>query len=645
MRVQALIGAALVVAVVTTAGFYPGQPKPDAGGGQSATGGGDTQSVESIVIEWPGEPIEVESLLWADGKVRTISKVPFKSTPATISFRRSPSTYLRFLRPDQSPVTLPTLALPKERLRLPLATAGGELIVRQPTALVLPTKYALVRQGETIEVAARGFGSFSIQGLSPGRYLLRGEYPGGLRAAEVEVSIASSQSVFVRPLPEAVGGISLSVSDERCLRTQELRISVVAAERGSLARSAPIVKLPHNGICSREIGGLPPGTYRVEFVDLASGLSMLADVDVLRQHFAQTAFTRPLPWINGSVTLRETAFPNVGASIVFRATQPDASRASVTVPVQAAGAFSLWLPEAGTYRVNVNVGGMILLGSQKVVTVHGGANQVDWNIDGSLVTVKVVDWDRSGPLSLELLRSSGRTTIGEPVSTEWRLEPASATLPLGIPGLAAGSYNIRAWMNQRGKEPVVSDVVRFDIEADDLRREVELVLRPHTVRVVLRDQTGAPVGGAAVDSYQGELKETERGVYVSGRTPVGPGSSIDISASGFTPVCTYAPGSGTLEVTLRRGVTQVVQFVGDPALLVPQGAIVWPGSDCSVPLSKLPTTLVARDGDSRTVTFEIRNFPLVPGLTWSSAAGRAPAPVVADNGGVVRLVVSRREER
>jgi hypothetical protein len=529
-------------------------------------------------------------------------------------------------------------------LRLPLPTAGGEIVVRQPIAPVLPAKYTLVRQRTTIEVVPDGIGGFSAQGVPPGGYSLRGEYPGGLRSDDVEVAIAGGQSAFVVPVPEAVGGLSLSVSDERCLRTQELRITAVESERGSLARNSPMVTLSHNGICSRAIGGIRPGTYRVQLVDLTSGLSMLDEADVVSQRFTQVAFTRPLPWINGSVTLRKTAFPNVGASIVFRPAEANAPLRSMMVPVQAAGAFSLWLPEAGTYRMNLSVGGMILLGSQKVVAVHGGANQVDWNIDGSLVTVKVVDWDRSAPLSLELLRSSGRTTIGEPVSTEWRLEPVSATLPVNIPGLAAGSYSIRAWMSPRGKDPLVSDVLRFDIENDDVRRELALALRPHTVRVVLRDQAGAAVRGADVDSYEGELRETDTGVYVSGRTPVGPGAKIEISASGFTPICRHAPGNGTLEVTMRRGVTQVVQFVGDPSLPVPEGSLVWPDSDCAVPLSQLPTSVVARHGDAKIVTFEIRNFPLGPGLTWTSAAGRAPIPVVADNDGIVRLTVSRRKE-
>lgn len=115
-------------------------------------------------------------------------------------------------------------------------------------------------------------------------------------------------------------------------------------------------------------------------------------------------------------------------------------------------------------------------------------------------------------------------------------------------------------------------------------------------------------------------------------------------ARGFTPICRHAPGIGTLEVTIRRGVTQVVQFVGDPSLPVPEGSLVWPDSDCAVPLSQLPTSVVARHGDAKIVTFEIRNFPLGPGLTWTSAAGRAPIPVVADNDGIVRLTVSRRKE-
>jgi hypothetical protein len=88
----------------------------------------------------------------------------------------------------------------------------------------------------------------------------------------------------------------------------------------------------------------------------------------------------------------------------------------------------------------------------------------------------------------------------------------------------------------------------------------------------------------------------------------------------------------------------VVQFVGDPSLPVPEGSLVWPDSDCAVSRSQLPTSVVARHGDAKIVTFELRSFPLGPDLTWTPAPGRAPIPVVADKLDIVRLTVSRRKE-
>ena len=644
MRVQTILGVLLVSAATSAmlASVPLAPPEPEQR--QGATRRTDTQRIESVLVYWQGEAIEVEWVSWGGGGTALIKKARFASAPAEISFSPSSSLYLRFLRSGRSPVTISSLVIPTDRWVLQPPAAGGELVVRQPTAPVVPVNYVLIGHGEPLHLSPDNAGNFSLQGVPVGTYRLRGAYPGGLVGAEVDVAIARGQTATILPVPESVGGIQLTVSDERCLRTQEIRVSPVRTVRGGgTMKGAPLLNLSHEGICTRALGGITPGSYSVELVDGALNLSMVDEVAVSPQRVAELEFVRPLPWINGTVTFRAGAFPNVGASIVARPTQLDSPFRGVTVPLQAAGGFSFWLPEAGTYLVNLRIGNMIVLGHQRSFTAQEGFNQLDWDIDGALVRVNVADWDKSAPLSLEL-RRSGATTIGEPTATEWRLDAATATLPFVVPGLAGGSYRIQAWLRDRGRvPPMVSDVVRFEIRDGDVVRDLELALQPLLARVTLRDESSAPISGAVVGTRHGPMRETERGVYVAGDLPVGSGSEIDISASGFSPICRVLPTGGTLAAVMRRGATRVVEFVGEPELPRPVGSIFWPDSDCGVPLSQFSWTLVGRDRDARMVRFEIQSFPRASHFTWLPAVGYRPVSVAADQPGIVRLVIAGRE--
>lgn len=645
MRFHPILGAAALAIAMTAL-----RSSPDELSGlddtQAATGGTQSPRTESILIESEGEAIDVEWLSWTAGKVAVVNQARFTSTPARISLSRSASMYVRFRRAGRSPITIATLAIPPERLILPRPSAGGEIVVRRPSARILPTKYSLVRHTVVLPMSADKVGNFSLHGLPAGDYQLRGEYLGGLTSADIDVAVTEGQSAIILPVPETVGGIQLNVSDERCLRTQELRLSEIRTVRGGgTAKVAPTLRLSHSGICNRSLGGMKPGSYAVELLDISLGLSMVEQVDVASQSFTSVDFTRPLPWINGSVTLRSGAFPNVGASIMVRSAQLEAPFRGVAVPVQAAGGFSLWLPDAGTYLINLRVGGMIVLGHQKTVTVREGFNQIDWDIDGTLLRVKVVDWDRTAPLSFEL-RRGGVTTIGEPTSTEWRLDPVTSTLPFIVPGLAAGSYRIQAWLHDRTKTPpAVSDVVRFDIKETEVLRDVEVALRPFLARVALRDETSAPISGAVVDTRHGPMKETEPGVYTAGEIPVGPASDINVSANGFVPSCRVLPAEGALALVMRPGITRVVEFAGESALPRPLGTILWSESECGTALSQFPWKLVARDLNSKMVSFELRNFPATTRFTWIPAVGYTAVSVDVAADGIIRLVVPSREQR
>lgn len=326
--------------------------------------------------------------------------------PLALTYESGEGRYVRFSYEGVSPHTYSTVELGAlNRLRLPDALPGGELLLLVPPATVRPV--ALEIEGPRVQTVHPGGAQYvSLAGLPEGGYRVVPVYEGGIkgRARTYDVQTARS-SIAAMPI-EAVGTADIVAEAAVCAGATEVLVDMVVPAAGASRTPPPRARVlrsdePH---CELIVAGLPPGTFQVSYRTSRTGTGRTT-FEIAPQAVSRVLVRGPSVTVTGRVTLNGD--PIADATLVFlflgSADLPSGSRSETRS--DGAGFYSVTLESAGRYQTSFLPRESGFFSANEQATFVDGANTFDISLTGGTITVGLEGWDRRTPIDVKLVSS------------------------------------------------------------------------------------------------------------------------------------------------------------------------------------------------------------------------------------------------
>jgi len=262
-------------------------------------------------------PVDVEWLdLSAAGSLSIIARRTLQG-PALVSLivAEKPRRLLRFIRSGASPVSVSlNEANTAARWVLPAARPGGELLLVNDRATVMPSAFDIVGPSAPRLTVPADNGIIPISGLPDGSYEIRGLYDSGLTLKSSSTLVNASESTIVKIPKASVGGATVRGSLNACRLASEFVIqSTEARDQGR--DSAQVVWSSAPGTCSWNVSGLAPGVHEASLRG-PNGIVAFRRFDVSSQIVANVELADATVVVNGEVSYNGSGLSDAQVSFV-----------------------------------------------------------------------------------------------------------------------------------------------------------------------------------------------------------------------------------------------------------------------------------------------------------------------------------------
>lgn len=597
----------------------------------------EAETGEKITVEWIDWPVEQAPVVLAARPL---------GADGSVALARSANRFVRFSRPNRSPLTVPEGDLPTTGpWHLPDIGAGGEVVVAVALAPVRPTAIRL----ETGAAAPLGqfgvdqHGRVRVPALPVGKLTWRPSYEGNVIGPPGTVEIVSGRSLPIVILRQDVGQIRATLDADLCADAGQIKVSALRVTSGGARIENERARANVEGKCSYVFGGLPPGTYEVRADSGASGpvgAAVVRTVLVASQQEAVVDLAAPGVSMSGTVLLNGRPYPRPDLTILLRR-QGDNADARISGNVLAGGGYSVRLPAPGRYSVSLAVRELPLVGTKRDVIVNVGENLNDWSIEGGTVKVRIEQWDHSTPVQLTF---EARDSVKTGIAYASLVLQASDDETFELPGIAFGSYSLQARQVLRDKSVRVSTTVRTEVRETGSAPEVTLRLADYGSEISLVDNAAQPVVTPATlrSPREGPLPQVAPGLFRATSKQVSVGDPISVLAVGYLATCILAPpNGGSTTVTLQPGIRTLVEIRASVRWGSLPGWVTLPGAACPIAFG-----LFARErldpesapGGEVISRFVLTQLP-AQGVLFQADLAEPPAPLIRNADGV--LVIRR----
>jgi hypothetical protein len=329
----------------------------------------------------------------------------------------------------------------------------------------------------------------------------------------------------------------------------------------------------HEGDCNRSIAGLAPGQYGVE---LSAGADHIVfrQANVLAQQVTSLQFAADFAAVSGTVLLNGK--PADGLQIEFHR-----DRTPTAITQVRGGQYALEVGEPGSYVARLRDPHRSMAGTATAsqdVTLVAGPNNFDLSIEGGVIEVKLLNWERIEPAQIKILGVD--TMFGSEVI---QLEKSESEVTR-ITGLPFGKYRLSASepvkLRTKTSAPATVELLSTKPEA-----KTTLDLKSDSVTVTVRDEGGRPIHSPLIKG-----DEIAEGVYV---VPALSGVPIVIRATGFAPVCRLARADqSVIDVVMTSGRSLEIHVTPGGPNFIPSLSFLGPGSDCPISIVLMAPAIV-----------------------------------------------------
>jgi len=522
---------------------------------------------------------------------------------------------VRFVREGYSPVTVVAERDAKEMWSLPAAVGGGEVVTMVAPAPVASEEVEFEGPASyRLKVGGQPF--VSLSGMVPGRYRAVRRYLGGISGGSQPVEITSGGSTVVVLEPEDVGGLHVTADSRLCSAATSIRVmKSKTVDAGQLRIASEEIVFDASGFetCALRVYGLPPGSYGIR-VDGRDGTLARTSADVQRQVVSAIELKSMTSSIGGQVKLNGRLV--MDARVEARA----GGGGEPYHAIVAGGQFNLDVPTTGVYELKIFRGALPLVGPRFTVDVQEGFNQVDLDLKGGTVRVRLTgEGVGSDRLRLYFMRD------GAPTPTMMVPVVGSSAL---VEAVGYGTYSVYAESPSH-----VAARRTFTLDAGRPEVTIDLELRRSTLVVRVSDDLGAPIPNARVLHATGGATEVAIGRFEV--SALQPGTEVGASAPGLVPVCRQTSGSGDLEIRLRPGRAVVLELLPAALKKQPLSLISSAPGSCPVPFYWFDVSVVSvsEDGTRRLL---FANFTTEEVVTIQTTEGLQTIALNADGVFVVR---------
>jgi hypothetical protein len=274
--------------------------------------------------------------------------------------------------------------------------AGGTLVIRTDNNPVQPIAIALSGPVER-EVPLDGAHAVAVSGLPAGRYEVRPLFVGTVTGAGVHVEVSDGR-VTDAPLPLGdVGGVRFDADPGMCEPDHDWTFGFLLpvganhpANRPSANRPLPTAKT-----CQREVGGLAPGSYRVQVTPPHRELPAFYTALLVRSGtWTSIRMARPPVVVRGRITSNGDPVAGIRVDIRPMAAPPSIGVAQAVMGLaftgvtDSDGRYAIGLSTPGTFRQTLRqIGQAELPGIPKQIDLRLGVNHNDLEIGGGTLRV------------------------------------------------------------------------------------------------------------------------------------------------------------------------------------------------------------------------------------------------------------------
>jgi hypothetical protein len=414
------------------------------------------------------QPVTVEWLAVESGAVTVVAtRRANREGTLNLIVSRSNDRLVRFVREGRSPVTVSAEELFTGSYSVPAPTAGGELLLQVGDRPVRPKFMRVAGNSGVGETVAANKGVVGLPGLPQGEYLVTPIYDGGVAGRQRQATVRPGQSTYVSESVDNVGGIRIEADGPLCNDVRGVLVDQMRGPKNGIWVKQALARLRTAGECLQTIAGLSPGRYQVA-VQGADGILFEYTVNVRTQQISVLRLRSSVS-AYGMVLLDATAVSGLNVEFTLRREGVLYRASTVT---DATGAYSLTLPEPGTYSVTFRQGYTELMNQTQRASVGPGQNSLNWFLEGGTLELYFKGWEGATPLEVTVSKmplSSGVSAVAIPVRSGQRQ-------PLIFTGFGFGTYEVRCGLV--GEPPTSNtNVVTFSEEVR--RASVVLDLRVH----------------------------------------------------------------------------------------------------------------------------------------------------------------------
>jgi len=549
-----------------------------------------TQSSETVQAEW----LEVSP----EGRTRVVAQRSLDVTKDTqLPILNHSDRYLRVTRGNASPVTVSAEdLLAPGGWTLPKRRPGGEILGLLRPSAIEPLAYRLTGPNQDTNLSGRRY--FSVQGLESGSHSIMAVYESGLTGRGTSVDVLAGTSRVIVLEPEDIGAVTIAATPALCANGTELVIwRIHELQQASITR-VRVARIADLSPCRWYVDGLPIGEYEAS-LHTSKGLGGSRGFTITSQQVTMLGISPSAVSARGRVS--KDGKPLVGASITFIPSHGGVGSEAVS---DEDGVYSLVLADEGDYTTTLKASGIF---EMKGARLRRGANTIDWTINQKgTIYVRVVDFVRDMELRIQL-RGIGPSAM-------WSIKsPDAEGNAVTWEGLTAGTYEVSATQSQ-----LVSDVKTVVIDANHSSASIDLILHSNTSRLWVRDDRGGPILDPVF--YPGSPRPALIGPGLYSLEGVAPGTKLRVSGRGLVPVCRVVPRDGDAEVILGIGRATVLwleKLGSTAASVILNGILVFPGSDCPIPLTEFGAIQVT----GTDLRIRVDRLPSVDGIRLVTSDG------------------------
>lgn len=541
--------------------------------------------------KFDGRPFRVEWIEIDRNELKLIATRTFSASRRVelpIDVTR-PSRLVRIRRENSGPVTVLASTLASGVWHVPPPRSGGELIVLAPQqSVVRPRQFVLV-VGTWKE--ARPYDDVVVWSALPAAtYSLRSVYDLPRLHDVATVELGPDESRLLEARSDAVGAVIVTADRELC--NEPVRLSVSQVLDGTVKN---VFVSPISDECKWRAVGFDPGDYSV-LLSGKSGTVSASVVSIQSQQDAIVELGKKRVMVRGSVTLNSKAFSN--GRLAFSLQKPGYQ--PVLITTDSRGDFEDALPEQGEYSIQLR--SLPFLGTLSTTrTLSEGSNQVDWDIKGGRLRIRVDGREPNEPVQLVVRGEASFAGVLLPT------DPSDFDL-LALP---MGQYAV---LGSTPSGRVTDDLANATLTSKSPEATVVLRLGLREGRLHVTDESAQPISGALLLAEGRMLREDATGSVSTKGVPAG--SYVTAQRDGFVASCRTVKPAVTELVLSRQLGRAVIEF--DRSSQIPVGSIVnVPGADCPVPLhmfawSKAVSTVIGG------TAFEFANLPQVETIVVSA---------------------------